>query len=240
MRLSRAKCCVVLCGFLALACGRIQMDARDGGADARVGAPDAAGGGSPDGAGRAPPDAGPRYFVDAQVDPGRAPSCGERPDPTVPVPDYARCARNEDCMVASRGCCEACPATFETYVAIRRDRIDAVCPDGACVPPICPGPRSIRPSLAATCAAGECQLVEVARCEVSRCSSDADCVLRARSCCGCLGTEVSPPVALHVGEVAAYEALVCDPARSCGSCASDDGRWRAACVGSGHCDVIPR
>jgi len=143
-------------------------------------------------------------------------------------PDWSLCSESWECGLASVTCCGVCGAPSLADVEgvnmeRRTDQVRAVCGDE---PPECPGcPTMPNPYLQASCedvgypGGNVCQAVDIQAGPISACVEDADCVVRAPTCCGsCSELPASGYIAIHRDQGAAFNALVCNPAEDCPAC----------------------
>lgn len=155
---------------------------------------------------------------------------------------WADCTMPSECVLRANSCCGVCGApTIGDVDAVNSDRttehFNEVCP----MPETCPDcPSALNPELIATCRAGRCAPIDVGDHGVTGCTSDLECVVRVPDCCPC-GADTSPwnLIALRADELAAYEALVCDPAMACLECEpAYPADVSAVCGADGHCELL--
>lgn len=152
---------------------------------------------------------------------------GGGPGPTSDGgPDVSTaCTQPSDCHLTSRTCCGVCGAPTASDVVSTTDVAGyhaAVCAaESGGGPSTCAGcaGRSTA-DLQPTCTAGRCAVLDVDADPISACAVDADCVLRAGTCCGACGAiEPWMVVAIHKDSEVAYRALVCAASEACPKCA---------------------
>jgi hypothetical protein len=160
----------------------------------------------------------------------------------VGPPSWSSCALNSDCMLADNSCCGVCSQPELGDVdAINRnesgDHYAAVCDE---LDPLCPGCPSLpNPWLGATCDVDVCTAFDLRESDLVTCTADADCRLRATSCCECGGdTGRDALIALAGDEFPSYLALVCDPETDCLACEPTyPDTVEAFCNDEGRCDL---
>lgn len=157
-------------------------------------------------------------------------------DGTCTMPPL-ECVAATDCTLLPQSCCGSCGApTPGDMVAVPNDRVDeqraAACGEGA----VCPGCfMEPDPFLLATCDAGRCQAIDLHADDLTLCTSDADCQLAPRVCCGC-GVLGAREVIAFNPERGSYGELVCDPRADCPPCVPTYEGVEAGCD-AGRCVV---
>ena len=171
---------------------------------------------------------------------------GDKPGVCVyPTSDWQTCAKPGDCLLEAKTCCDACGIVQVGDVdavdfAKTGDHFKDVCPN----PTPCPACVSQQnPDVAAFCVANKCNVVEISKDDVSACNVDTDCEMHLDQCCDCGTAPANQYVALHIGQIGAYEAQICGP--GVGGCTADcvamhPPGYAATCnQATKHCEVTP-
>jgi hypothetical protein len=160
---------------------------------------------------------------------------------TTTTPNVRRdCSSHSDCQLVPASCCGACGApTSQDVVALRTDAAagyrESACGTGS----PCPACASLNnPDLFASCQNSECVVVDLTTNPVSACSADADCVLRAATCCEC-GASMDPwrLVAITKNSENSYASLVCDATAMCAECMPEYPTSQTRTCSDGHCRI---
>lgn len=165
-------------------------------------------------------DGGPDGATDSGIDAGE---------------DLTFCTGPGQCAVTPITCCGTCSApTLGDTKAVRKDKL-AVDRSLVCgpTPPPCPGCAVLKldDSIQAVCRfggggggggapAGKCTAIDVRKEPVSACETDADCMLRASSCCDVCAPTRDQIIALASTAVPAWRAQVCVGDEVCPRCIS--------------------
>ena len=154
------------------------------------------------------------------------------------------CTVHEDCIGTSEGCCAAhvLPNGFgcgDATLAVRADKVAAFNNEScggkeiAC-PAICMLPK---PNRKVACVENKCALVNLDASPMTACTTDDECLVRSKSCCGCSPKMVSEAVAVRKDMSDSFNPLSCNGEAVCGPCTDEAPSVVAKCV-SGRCAAV--